>query len=160
MTQQIDQFREHVVRPTLHEIGLWSEAAENLLVGTAIAESNLELVKQVGGPALSHFKIEPATHDWLIEDWLKQKGREDLHAAVLALRAPVPDHVSQLMTNMAYACAVCRLRYWVVPERLPVADDLASLAGYWKTYYNTVHGKGSPAEFERRYRRHHPTGKA
>jgi len=156
---QAQQFREHVIRPTLHEIGLWSEAAENLLLGTALVESDgLRFVRQIRGPALSYYQIEPATHHWLVEEWLQHPKRVDLKVKILALRAPVPDHVEQLVTNLAYATAVCRLRYWIVRDPLPPADYLDGLAAYWKVNYNTVHGKGDPAKFVKMYRQHMPMG--
>ena len=56
------QFREHVVRYALKCTGTWSHAAENLVVGTALAESGLKFLRQKGGgPALGLFQIEPST---------------------------------------------------------------------------------------------------
>jgi len=63
------QLRGDIVYPTLHYIGLWSDAAETLILGTIAQESRCgEYVKQVGGgPALGICQMEPATHDdiWL-----------------------------------------------------------------------------------------------
>ena len=42
------QLRELVVKPALFEIELWSEAAEELVLGTAIVESRLSFIKQLG----------------------------------------------------------------------------------------------------------------
>ena len=45
-------FLAYVVRPSLDSIGLWSPAAQRLLLGTAIAESQLTWLGQHGdGPA-------------------------------------------------------------------------------------------------------------
>lgn len=56
------QFRIEIVRPALVTIDLYSDAAENLVMGTAAQESHLDYVKQSGnGPALSLFQMEPAT---------------------------------------------------------------------------------------------------
>ena len=155
---QAQQFREYVIRPTLHEIGLWSEAAENLLLGTALVESGLLFVRQIRGPALSYYQIEPRTHAWLVDEWLQEPAHHDLKMRILALRAPVPDNVEQLITNLAYSTAVCRLRYWVRPEPLPQPDDLRGLAQYWKDWFNTAKGKGDPAKFVKMYRAHMPMG--
>ena len=59
------QFRELIIRPALEAIGLWSQTAENLVLGTAIHESgNFKYIKQVGGgTALSFYQIEPVTAD-------------------------------------------------------------------------------------------------
>jgi hypothetical protein len=32
-----------------------------------------------------------------------------------------------------------------------MANDIAGMARYWKRYYNTVHGKGTEAEFIKNY---------
>ena len=46
------QLRELVTKPGLLEIELWSEAAEQLVFGTAIVKSRLSFIKQFGtGPA-------------------------------------------------------------------------------------------------------------
>ena len=56
--------RLYIIRPTLQKINLWSEAAENLLLGTAAQESLLgTYLKQNGnGPALGIYQMEPNTH--------------------------------------------------------------------------------------------------
>ena len=52
--------REVVIKPALPEIELWSPAAEELVLGTAIVESRLSFIKQLGsGPALGLWQIEP-----------------------------------------------------------------------------------------------------
>ena len=52
MALDAKQLRELVIRPALMEIELWSEAAEELVLGTAIVESRLSFIKQLGsGPA-------------------------------------------------------------------------------------------------------------
>lgn len=43
------------------------------------------------------------------------------------------------------AAVVCRLHYLLIPE--PVPQTLKGRAEYWKKYYNTVAGKGSPADY-------------
>lgn len=63
----VGDFRELVVRPSLIHLQnwdrrLWTEAAENLLIGTALQESGLRHLRQMhGGIALSVYQIEPAT---------------------------------------------------------------------------------------------------
>lgn len=62
---QPDHLLQDVIRPALAVIGLQSVAAEQLLLGTAAAESRLGtyLHQQGNGPALSPWQIEPATHE-------------------------------------------------------------------------------------------------
>jgi len=39
----------------------------------------------------------------------------------------------------------CRLFYMLIPDVIP--DTVAGRAAYWKRYYNTVKGKGTPTEY-------------
>ena len=48
----IPQFRANIVRPTLEAIGAHNRAAEDLVLGTALQESNLRYLRQPNdGPA-------------------------------------------------------------------------------------------------------------
>jgi len=63
MGLNVKQFREFIVRPALQGVGLWSEGAEELIAGTAMVESNLTYVRQLGGgPAIGICQMEPATY--------------------------------------------------------------------------------------------------
>jgi len=143
-------FRQHVIRPTLTEIGLWSEAAEILLLGTALIESRLYNLVQIQGPAVGIFQIEPRTHDDIWENYLK--FRDDLHSKILALRAPVPTAHEQLITNLGYAAAMARLVYRRSPDPLPEPDDYAAMGRYWKKIYNTHLGSGDARKFTKELR--------
>jgi hypothetical protein len=151
------QFREYVVRPTLKYIGLWSEAAENLVVGTAIQESGLRYVDQTypgPGPAYGVYQMERPTYNDHLR-WV-QRERPDLAAKLESLKGVWPAGVLQLHTNLAYGAAMCRLHYLRVKAPLPAANDIQGLAEYWKQYYNTPLGKGRPSQFVRAYRAAHP----
>jgi hypothetical protein len=138
----VGQFRRLVVAPALHHVGLWSPAAENLLVGTAIQESRLRYLEQLGGgPARGVYQIEPTTHRDLFENW---------RAGQWVARHPD----AALVTDLAYATVVCRLIYYRRPEPMPGADDIEGLARYWKAHYNTSLGKGTAANFVLNYREH------
>ena len=145
--------RRLVVRPVLHHLGMHSEAAENLVWVTGIAESRLQHIKQIGaGPALSWWQIEPATSDWLWFDYLQR--RADLRDRVEDLAASAFPIVDQLAWNQGLACALCRVRYWTVPERLPDADDADGMGAYWKSHYNSAGGAGDASKFAALYRQY------
>lgn len=136
------------MKPTLEQIKLWSPAAENLLLGTALVESDhFHYLKQISEPALGFYQIEPATHDDIWDSFLI--FRKELRREVLAFLAPVPEPKDQLITNLAYATVMARLIYYRRREPLPPHDDLALLAAYWKRWYNTELGKGEPEKFVR-----------
>lgn len=144
-------FRTLIVRPVLTHLGLWSEAAENLLVGTAIQESGLRHLRQLGdGPARGVYQIEPATEADLWRSFLPARPALALRTA--ALVAAAPSRAEQLTTNLAYASAVARLVYLRRPEPLPGADDVAGLARYWKRHFNTEKGAGSVSAFILNYK--------
>lgn len=166
MTIDINQFREEVVRPTLHDLKMYSPVAENLIMGTAAQESGFSYIKQLGGgPALGMFQVEPATAEDILFRYLKT--RKDLRARFERAVQVVPPHnidwdnttigmVSQrLVYDLRFGVALCRLRYWMMPEKMPArADDLLGLARYYKAHYNTPLGKATEHEFMSNYRRY------
>ena len=50
-----------------------------------------------------------------------------------------------LTTNVAAQISMCRLHYRRVPKRLP--KTLEEQAKYWKDFYNTAKGAGTPEKF-------------
>ena len=48
------------------------------------------------------------------------------------------------------------IQFWMSPEPLPAANDIAALAAYWKAHYNTLEGRGTAAEWALLYRKHVP----
>lgn len=150
------QLIDLVIRPTLEILGLYSPASCNLVFGTAAAESHCgKYLKQVGaGPALGIFQMEPATHDDIWRNYLRyNEGRA---GALVRLSIPhkfgeAPEGVlveaQEMVGNLYYATAMCRIHYLRKREPLPAADDLEGLAWYWKTHYNTLLGKGTVSHF-------------
>jgi len=148
----IEQFRTLIVRPTLIDMGLHSEAAENLLIGTAVQESTLTYLKQIGGgPALGVYQMEPATHDDIWANYLAY--RDDLADTVRELSWGEPT-AERMVWDLRYATAMARIHYKRVPEALPPANAISSLGAYWKDHYNTTLGAGTAQEFIENYQRH------
>ena len=146
------QLRNLVVRPVLKQLELWSESAENLLMGTAAQESQLgTYIEQIRGPAVGIFQMESATHDDLWKNFLP--GQRALLKKLNSLKLAdwsSTDKAGQMAGNLYYA--MCRIHYWRVKEALPVAADIAGLARYWKRYYNTPRGAGTEQQFMDAYR--------
>ena len=70
----VGQFRSLVIE-TLKGINMHSNAAVNLLVGTAAVESNLKYLKQFGdGPAVSFLQVEGATIHDNIQNYLQYRS--------------------------------------------------------------------------------------
>ena len=153
--------REDVVRPTLLlleevEKGYYSEHAVELLVGTAAHESHLgKWLRQVKGPALGIYQMEPATHQSLWQHHLR--FRPDVARVVRSMasqRACKADGSiadNELIHNLMYATALARVRYRSAKGAIP--DTLAGQAGYWKRWYNTPLGKGTVQKYMEDYER-------
>lgn len=144
------QVRKFIVKPALVELGLWSQAAENLCLGTAMVESGLVYIDQIDkadkpGPAFGLCQMEGPTHAdlWrttLARDaGLKIKVMKSL-TQIVSSASPVPDP-TEMIWNARYAFMMCRVFYRRIPESLPSAEDAMALAKYHKRYYNTYLGK-------------------
>lgn len=140
-------FLKHTISPTLRSISsnkfpMWSPAAEELLLGTAIVESDLRFRKQLGdGPARGLFQMEPATHNDIWDNFLKY--RPELAKAIGKLIVSSgADKLVELEKNDKYACAMARAHYLRTPIPLPRSGDVEAMAKYWKDYYNTWKGRG------------------
>jgi hypothetical protein len=150
MSIDTKQLKLYVVIPTLTDLNLWSDSATNLLLGTCAQESAMgTYLKQVVGPALGIYQIEPATHADVWDNYLRFKP--DLAHKVLSLGKR--DDKS-LITNLAYATAIARIIYLRVAAPLPGSADIEGLARYWKQYYNTPLGKGCVADFIANYKKY------
>ncbi len=149
------QLRELIIRPTLKGLDLWSEEAEDLLMGTAAQESHMgTYIKQLSdGPALGIYQMEPATYKDIWENYLKYRG--ELVDDIFELCGNLP--VNDLIGNLYYATVMTRVHYLRVPEPLPSKDSITyteDLAHYWKNFYNTSLGKGTEKEFIDNYRKY------
>lgn len=145
---KLSDFRNNIIKPVLQQMGAANLAAEELLLGTAIQESLFlkYRVQMGGGPAVSYFQMEPATHNDIWDSYLKYRG-ELAAKAIAFLSSPSADKVAELESNDNYATAMARIHYMRVPAKLPESGDIAGQANYWKQYYNTPLGKGKPSEY-------------
>lgn len=138
-----DQFRVEIVQKALDKLGLYSKSAEILLMLTCAQETlGCTYIKQIEGPALGAFQMEPKTHEDMWATFLPR--RSDLTYKLLStvyLNSKPP--VEFLEYNLLYAAMMCRLKYFFVKEPLPPEDDLKAIAQYYKTHWNTVLGSAT-----------------
>ncbi|MHA1447880.1 MAG: hypothetical protein ACTSP4_00470 [Candidatus Hodarchaeales archaeon] len=146
-----EQLKKYIVEPTCKELGMYSESAVNLLLGTAAQESHLgTYIKQIGGgPALSIYQIEPATERDVWDNYMKY--HDDIKEKISKFIIIPLSGVDNLIGNLFYATAIARLLYSRHIEALPRADDISGLAIYWKKYYNTEIGAGTIEQFIENY---------
>lgn len=151
----VEHFRAEIVRPVLQHLAAWrpgmdAPAAENLLIGTAVQESRLTWLRQLGGgPGLGVMQMEPATHADIWTNFINFDS--DLVDVMHGFTAPWPALDQQLVGNLPYAVAMARVHYYRVAAPLPDPADVDGLAAYWKRYYNTPAGGGTPAQFVENY---------
>lgn len=144
------QLRNLVIKPALKSIGCYSPSAESLVFGTACVESNCgEWLRQnPNGPALGIFQMEMKTYNDIMKNYLNY--RPDLKAKVLALFCEGMTAEENLICNLMFAAAMCRVHYLRFPAVIP--STIEGQAEHWKTFYNTVKGKGTPKKFIEAYR--------
>lgn len=150
------QFRDSVIIEPLQALnlyhkGIFSESAVNLLLGTAQIESRMgTYLKQINGPALGVFQMEPAT---FIDLWmyLTRKNNDLLRSIMVYLGIASMPNLNMLVHNLAFSAIMARVKYLIIEEELPAKDDVKGLARYWKKYYNTSLGKGVEEDFISEY---------
>jgi hypothetical protein len=147
------KFREEYIIPACKTLDLYSKAAENLLLGTALQESLLTYVRQMPhGPALGFFQMEPETYKDCFINFLDFHVELKNKLMSLTVTKEMPDPFI-LVGNHTFAAAMCRIKYYRVPEKLPDEDDIEGLAKYWKKWYNSSEGAGEIEEFVEKYER-------
>lgn len=149
-----DQLRTHIIKPVLQHLGMYSLAAENLVLGTWAVESELgTYLRQIGGgPAMGAGQMEPVTHADIWRNWLAHQPEtaEKLRQLVPPLYWTGDDDVpvdADALIDLRYSCAMTRIHYRRARPPLPAALDWPALEAYHKKYYNTPLGKTRPGEF-------------
>lgn len=131
------QFYDLVILPAFEDMKafhpvLYSETAIKLVFATFLHESGGgTYLKQIKGPALGVYQIEPATFEdiWktaskmLIPNWPGPIAKDIL--------------LRKLITDLDFQTKICRLKYFQAPMNLPAKADLNFLANYWGKYYQT-----------------------
>ena len=124
------------------------------MLGTAIQESRLTYLQQIGGgPALGLFQIEPTTFNDIYDRYLQREDKKELLGRVQQF-ITAQDVRDQVIGNIPFAVVIARIRYYMVPEPLPAYDDLQALAEYWKAHYNTSRGAGTIQGFIENFKFH------
>ena len=144
------QLLDIIIRPTLELMGgnYNSKDAQMLLLATAAIESNCgHYIKQMSGPAVGIWQMEPETacDIWGNCDALKGCGMVDVMDS-LSLSGE-KDASYNLLFSPRYACAMARLKYSMDTEPLPVFNDGSALYDYYKRVYNTHLGASTLSKF-------------
>lgn len=149
---KVDQLREFIIKPALHDLVMFCDDAMELLVFTCAVESDGgSYLKQVKGPALGIYQMEPATYNDIWQNYLK--GNSSL---LLRLLSNFGIHYmpseDRLIYDLKFATAMSRLFYARVPEPIPNTKDVDALWEYYKRYYNTEGGAAKKVSSLLKYR--------
>lgn len=137
----LTDLKHQVIEPALVAIGLMTVAGLNLVTGTALCESGASALVQMDGPALGLWQVEPATEQDIWTNFLAYNPMmANQVQSMLSPGATTP----QLVWNLVYGAAMCRIKYWRAPAALPAYNDANGMATYWKSVYNTAGGAGVP----------------
>lgn len=152
-------FHDYIMFPTLAAMSKYgnfnynTDAARQLMLATAAQESHVgTYLKQVKGPALGPYQMEPATILDLYKNFATGDRRELLHkfASVAELEeAPL----IAVIGNLHYATALARMNYRRFPTALPVFGDQDGMWKYYKKYWNSVAGAATEEDFDMNWKR-------
>lgn len=143
-----EQLSNGVITPVLQNMGMYSDPAHDLLLGTAIHESaGLSRVTQYGYDfmhpdnrlALGYYQMEPNTMWDLYENYLNFRNHR--RVMVESFKIMGVSCEENLIMNAAYMTATARMQYYRCPDEIP--DTVEGQAMYWKDHWNTEHGKGT-----------------
>ena len=145
---------KRVIKETLEKIDLSSKKGNELVYNTGLVESKYVYLMQKGGNNVARglFQCEPWVAVDICNNYLKY--RKDLMKKVAEacnldwkyFTDPTEDDWRFILTTKISAMIVfCRLHYRRIPKPLP--HTIQEQSKYWKDYYNTASGSGTPEHF-------------
>jgi hypothetical protein len=150
----IKQLRELIIKPSLDKLQMYSTDAEELLVFTCACESlGGTYLKQIKGPALGIYQMEPNTYTDIWQNYIKNQGHL---VNMLALNfnvtsMPLPERI---IYDLQYATAMARLHYRRVKAPIPDHKNIDAVWEYYKKYYNTPLGKAEKEQSIKHYQKY------
>lgn len=118
---------------------------------TAAHESQMgRYTKQIKGPALGLYQVEPATMTGAYKNYINY--RPALAEKIEQISGVAGPDRGQLQFNPIYATIMARLKYWRSPGALPSAADPWAMAEYAKDVFNTSLGRATPGDYYSAYR--------
>jgi hypothetical protein len=148
----ITQFREDIVVPPLSALNIRSPHIVELLVFTCAVESaGGTYVKQVKGPALGIYQIEPKTFTDLWTNYILRKpdivNMLSLHFSIN--RIPQPEEV---IHDLRLA-TICTALYYQYKRAIPIDSNIDTLWNLYKKYYNTDLGAAEEVQSIKAYKK-------
>jgi hypothetical protein len=147
----VHQLRELIIKPALEDLQMLSDDAVELLVFTCAVESmGGSYLKQMNGPALGIYQMEPNTYYDIWQSYLIGKASLYMKLHVNFEVHRVPDSY-RLIYDLRFATAMARIHYARVSEILPSHNDVKQLWEYYKNHYNTSLGAATQTQSIQKY---------
>ena len=143
------QLLDCIIVPTLKHMGgnYNSKDAQMLLLATAAIESKCGYyIKQIGGPALGIWQMEPSTEKDIFINCDAVQDNSVLSDNIGYLCC-APYGMSNLLASPMYACAMARLKYSMDADKLPDYRYINAIYYYYKRIYNTPLGASTYSKF-------------
>lgn len=151
MNTEAIQILDLVITPTNKALGLWSPAADRIVLCTFQTETQFDAVRQdLGqhkyGAGYGLGQMEDATYQSHIAHMTERNPTLKKLILEVCLLDEFPS-VEALTWHDRLAVCMTRYHYKRVTEPLPDVNDLVGMAKYWKKYYNTFKGAGTHEKF-------------
>src|SRR5690348_16020572 len=105
------QLREFIIKPVLYDLVLDSVDAEELLLFTCANESDGgTYLKQIHGPALGIYQMEPETYNDIWQNYIRNKSALNLKMVTHFNCNFVPSE-ERLIYDLKFATAMARIQY-------------------------------------------------
>ena len=153
------QLQELVIEPTLMDIpaGYSREAVLMAMMCAAHESLRGQYLKQVGGPALGIYGIEPDTYydTWKHGDSIRKNA---VIVGILKHEDDEPPEPEQMMYDLRLATFMFRQRLFMKTEPLPKLSSfisreqwLAEASLYLKEHWNSIHGAAEEMSYKSDY---------
>ncbi|WP_153767897.1 hypothetical protein [Endozoicomonas sp. OPT23] len=148
------ELRHYVVRPTLKHLKMWSQPAENLLMGTAAVESAMGFhLKQDDHQALGIFQISPRMHRNIWDRFLAtQTDLSSLVRGLASQREFLAHPHLELATNLSYSAAIAWLVYYRTGKAIHKIEpnDIKAFGKLWHNHFHR-HNPGTVESYVESY---------
>lgn len=145
------QLSELIIKPTLINLLMFSDDAIALLLFTCAVESNGgSYLKQIKGPALGIYQMEPTTYNDIWQNYIKNKQTLMTILSSNFNIYTMPDE-ERLIYDLRFATIMTRIHYARVFEPLPANANVYHMWEYYKAHYNFLHGQATQEESIEKY---------
>lgn len=145
------QVRDIVIKPVLKALNRYTPPFEELLIATMAHESlGGSYLKQIQGPALSAYQMEPSTHDSIWNTYFVQHVQLGLNVLNICGMNRRPK-AERLATDLLYAtCMAVALYQWRRAD-VPSCTDIDKIYEVYKKCWNTYAGDAHIEDFKIHY---------